>query len=204
MWEYFSQGGPVMWPLLLASVLTISLSFDRFYHLWRARGDGRGLMDRVRTVMQSGDSQAAVDICRKGHGPAAAMLCAGLEAVRGGDKAFERAVAETGNRELFRLERHLDTLSFVANAAPLLGLLGTVMGLVRIFNVFARQASPDTMALAGGIGEVLTATATGLMIAVVATVAHHFFSRQVDEIMAEAENLTYDLAGMAGLRDHAA
>jgi biopolymer transport protein ExbB len=175
MLEFFFKGGAVMYPLLLCSVLTVAYGMERGYHYLRA-GRGGGSVDRVRSLAGRGEFDEALALAEGTPGPVAAVLAEALRN-RGRDAAaLEESVSLKGSIELRRLTRNLHVLELTGRMSPLLGLLGTVLGMVEAFKrVASAQGSVDPSLLAGGIWEALITTVAGLCVAIPALVMHHFF-----------------------------
>jgi biopolymer transport protein ExbB len=185
--EMLKTGGVFMWPLLVIPFIVLALfSYKLFYVLGRRAGGSK----------QYGEAQDNLAVNPSGVAPIAAkrpknlvlkVIAAAAEA-RGKDrKGAEKDVQEVLLHEVPRLERHLTTLSVLAAAAPLLGLLGTVSGLISMFQVITQHGVNDPKLLAGGIGEALIATETGLLIAIPTLLGHNWLANRVDRIVADAE-----------------
>lgn len=179
MTEFFYKGGPLMYPLLLGSVLTAAVTLERLYHYLRA-APGGDLASRVAALLRAGDADGALAAARGAPGPLAAVLAEALS-LRGADKTqLEEAVSLRGSRELARLSARLHVLELTGRMAPLVGLLGTVLGMLEAFQtVSALKGAVDPSLLAGGIWAALITTVAGLCVAIPALVAHHLFSDKV-------------------------
>lgn len=200
MLAFLAKGGPVMILLLGLSVISLAFGLERFYHLNRARKENSILMKRLQKALAADDLRAAIQICASFGGPVAAVLKGGLDAYESGIKNVERGMAEAQRLEFSRLEKHLDILALAANLAPLLGLLGTVTGMIDTFAVFSAQGAKQPMLLARGISEALITTASGLVIAIVNMAIHHHLTKRVDELVLESESYGVQLQDLLAER----
>jgi len=175
MLSLFAHGGPVMWAILAVSVGAATVAIERAIFFARLRGDRR-TGDAFRVACASGDFARAETACAGFRGPAGGALREALAARGWGLPAVEDAFNSELERARESLERHLGGLSVAARGAPLLGLLGTVTGMMRAFmRVEAAGGEVEVAALAGGIWEALLTTAFGLVVAVPALFAWHYF-----------------------------
>jgi biopolymer transport protein ExbB len=187
-YEILKSGGPVMIPLLGVGLLALLVSLERFVTLMaKSAGSGREVA-AILELCKKGDFQEAARRADAGRGLGLRALSAGL-AARGKDPAkAEEAVQQAVLRELVALERFLPLLSVLAGIAPMLGLLGTVTGMIKTFDVIRLFGGGDPGIMAGGISEALVATATGLVIAIPILLVHSFVSGRVDRILAETQS----------------
>ncbi len=179
MLEFFSKGGILMYPLLLGSVLTIAYGIERLYHYVQARHHDAFLPGLRRLVAEQKFGNALV-LAESTPGPVAAIAAEALRRRGFPLAAVEEAVSLRGAQELERMNENLHILELVGRMAPLVGLLGTVLGMVNAFRtVAASQGAVDPSLLAGGIWEALITTVAGLFVAIPALVFHHFFEDRV-------------------------
>lgn len=177
--EAFQRGGPVMYLLLLCSLSVAAIAIDRFLFYRRAQAGSKELLERMAAVRGndflalSGEANDSVT---------AFLLKAGVKAAQGnGDVIL--AVESAYSEAAMELRARLNYLSMIVTMAPLLGLLGTIFGMIESFNVFSLSAE-EPLAITGGIGEALTATAFGLCVAIFALVVHTVFAQRLDHILA--------------------
>lgn len=179
MLEFFLKGGVLMYPLLLCSVLTVAYGIERSWHYFRAARDG-GAPERVHELIERGEYDEAQQLAAATPGPVAAVLAEGLRHRNIDAAMIEEAISLKGSGELRRLCKHLHILELVGRVAPLVGLLGTVLGMVEAFRqVSTARGAVDPSLLAGGIWEALITTVAGLFVAIPAMVLHHFFEDRV-------------------------
>jgi biopolymer transport protein ExbB len=176
----FERGGVLMYPLLLLSIVALWIFLERLYHLRRANSRPESLFDEVNTLLLRGERKRALHRAREGAGPVAAVFAAVLQQPSGEKADLEELAAMQGRKELKRLTRRLPLLSLIAGIAPLIGLLGTVLGLVKAFQkVATAQGVVNPSLLADGIWEALLTTVAGLMIAIPAALFHHYLDQKV-------------------------
>lgn len=187
----FSDGGLMMYPLVLCSMISVGVMIAKFFTLRIAhRGTHRVLVDVDELVLR-GDVVGAIEVCRNTPGPASAILLAGLRRIQGkklNEGELESAVSTVGTIELSFLERGLVILATIANVAPLMGFLGTVYGMVMAFAAIEAAGTVDPATVAGGIKVALLTTAAGLVIAVPVNIAYNFFVTRIDQLVADMEH----------------
>ncbi len=185
--SFLARGGPVMVPLLLVAALALALIFERLYSLRReSRGATRFANEIVDTYRTKGLAQALA-LAKGGRGALARVMKAGLEKVGAPVDIFEESLHEAALAQLPRLERYLSTIAVLATVAPLMGLLGTVTGMISAFDTITAFGASDPRLLSGGISEALITTETGLIIAIPVLLVHGFLSAKVDRITADIE-----------------
>ncbi len=187
LWRYFQQGGPVMWPLLICSVLGLVFIIERTITYVRVKGDTAEIFSRVREALLGGDLRQAVEVTDSYTNPVAATLKAGLLRYGRSSEEIERAMQVVALHELSRLERNLWILATVATIAPLFGFLGTVTGMINSFEALAEVGLGNPKAVASGISEALITTAAGLMIALPVQYAFNHFTSRVNHYTLDME-----------------
>ncbi len=189
MLEFFLKGGPLMWPILLCSVTAVAIILERFCYLRKARTNISNLSSRVKSLLNEGNADAALKMCETASGPIAHILAIGIH-VRKRDLAEkERIIARAGSRIVRELDKNLMGLAIIGNITPLLGLLGTVTGMIKAFmKIQELGGGVDASVLAGGIWEALITTAAGLSVAIPAFVAYHYFEGRADSIAGQMKD----------------
>ncbi|NLY55587.1 MAG: MotA/TolQ/ExbB proton channel family protein [Firmicutes bacterium] len=201
MIELFNKGGILMYPLLLCSVLALAVIIERIYYFIIIRDDLDEVMDRVESSLKQGRVLEAMQVARRARGPVATVLAAAIAHKGEPRQVIEDYVKRAGNVELYKLERGLPLLETVIMVSPLLGLLGTVLGIMQSFNVMgALRGVNDPAVLAPGIAEALITTAAGLSIAIPASMMHAFFVRKVDKYVLEMNNRAVDIVNLLSER----
>lgn len=181
---YFHKGGLVMWPLLACSITVIAIAIERFIY-YKSVDSGAVFASRYSAAVRSGDFAVATELARKGSGQCAQML-ADVAAIAGG-KAEKSAFLESrAGIFMATLRDKLDYLGIIVTMSPLLGLLGTIVGMIGAFSIFNVEAGAP-MAITGGIGEALIATATGLCVAILSLCAHSYFAHRMDNMITDME-----------------
>jgi biopolymer transport protein ExbB len=200
MLDLIQKGGPMMYLIILSSMLALAVVLERLYHLRRARIDANHFMDGIIAVLRRNRIIEAIEMCNRTPGPVAHIIKAGILKHDRSKPEIKEAVEEAAGLEIPRLEKHLPILATIAHIAPLLGLLGTVTGMIKAFQVI--QAKALAMApvnpgdLAGGIWESLLATVAGIAVAVPAYVAYNYLVSQVDSFVYDMERSATDLVNI--------
>lgn len=195
--HFIRGGGFVMYPLLLISLIAISVIIERSIIFAQAGKRMPSLLPEVLRLCATGHQKHALEICEAGSGPLAASLATVLRHGALHVLELERLVEEVAQEYFTRLERLLPLLDTATTVSPLLGLLGTITGMIGTFNAIAAQhGQGNTDAILAGVGEALYATATGLMIAVICFVAYNYFTSRLHVIVSEAEQGATKLMNM--------
>jgi biopolymer transport protein ExbB len=190
--QLFHDGGFMMYPLLLASLLGLGVIIAKLYVLTIAHRQTRNVLSEVSELARERRLDEAVAVAERTPGPVAAILLSGLNQLRnrpvGG--GVEQAMASTGKIELGFLERGLVVLATVATVAPLMGFLGTVWGMIEAFAAIELAGQVEATLVASGIKIALITTATGLMIAIPINIAYNYFVSRIDHLIMEMEEGT--------------
>lgn len=210
--EFLLKGGPVMWPLFACAIFSVAVMIERFISIGNAAKNNEGLTEKVRELLGQGRVAEAQKLCEDTPGPIPALLANGIRNRDLDSDSIERAMEELALRETPLLYRRLGILDTIITVAPLLGLLGTVTGMIRSFHVVGSAAGLNNPnAITGGVAEALIATATGLAIAIVTLVGYNYLTEKVKEIIADMEvratqlmNILAGLRGGEGRRNEAA
>ena len=187
------SGGVVLLAIVLLSIYAVYLFLVRFAKLSRERLDGDVLMTRVNAAVRDRDLELALDACEQHGGPIARTLHAALLRLPYGRQAVEAAFQDAALQEEQRLTRGLRPLATIAQVAPLMGLLGTVTGMIIAFGEISAAGTGNPALLAGGIGQALVTTAAGLIVAIPTLVGQSFLSSRVDMILLEIDRRREEL-----------
>jgi biopolymer transport protein ExbB len=204
MWDMLQKGGPIMYLILLSSALAFGVVIERVYHLNKARIDAQKFMDAITAILKRNKIIEAIEMCNNTPGPVAHIVKAGILKHDRSRPEIKEAVEEAAQLEIPRLERHLPVLATIAYIAPLLGLLGTVTGMIKSFQVIQQKAllmvpvNPGD--LAGGIWESLLATLAGLSVAIPTYVVYNYLVSQVDSFVYDMERSATDLVNLLSSR----
>ncbi|MCH8841653.1 MAG: MotA/TolQ/ExbB proton channel family protein [SAR324 cluster bacterium] len=186
--DLVSKGGPLMYPLLLISFLGVAIVVERLLHQYRVRERPGDVFNRVSAMIRQGQAGEALDFCQVSRGALARTLGAGLTQFHKERWRLEEILAVAGQEQLAHLERFLRPLEVMAAIAPLLGLLGTVTGMMQAFRRVAEvEGTVSPSLLAGGIWEALLTTATGLTVAIPLLIFLHVFDRKREKTAVELE-----------------
>jgi biopolymer transport protein ExbB len=191
--KLFISGGNFMWWLLAIAIIGLVFIIERAITLSRAKVNTRKLIGTVITTLRTEGVQAAAEECQKWRGPIAAILYSGLQKADRGDEAVEKAIGTAGVIEMSFLERGLVWVSSVTTVAPLVGFLGTVSGMINAFEAIAQADQVNAKLVASGISEALITTATGLTIAIPATLGYNYFVSVIDRFTIEMEEAAMEL-----------
>lgn len=185
-----------MVPILLCSVVAAAISVERLWSLQRNRILPKNLLAQTwNTVKQEDFDQQKTRDLRVGS-PLGYVLAAGIANARRGREIMKEAMDEATTQVSHDLERYLTALGIIASIAPLLGLLGTVVGMIDVFNSLMLEGAGNANVLAGGISTALITTAAGLSVAIPALMFHRFFLRRVDEMVVDVEQESSKLVEM--------
>jgi biopolymer transport protein ExbB len=187
MWSYFDKGGPIMWPLLLLSVLGVTVAVWRWMALRAATQNIGPFLSSLRERLLAGDVDGAIQACDQHPGPVSNIVRAGLVKFGRSKDEVELSLQDASAHELATLERGLPVLATVAMIAPLLGFLGTVTGMINSFDALAAVGLNNPAAVASGISEALITTAAGLMIAIPIQMAYNYLVARVNGLVRDME-----------------
>lgn len=191
--ELLQQGGIVMYPLLLCSVVSLAIVIEKLITLRRKRVIVPEVERVVSALTSAEDVSLAQTVCRQHSGPYAAIMQVGLQNHQMQATALKEELANHGRRQVRSLERGLGVLETVAAVSPILGLLGTVVGMIKVFKIISIQGVGEASALSGGISEALITTAAGLTVAIPALVFYNYFSLKAENLVHEIEDHAGDL-----------
>jgi biopolymer transport protein ExbB len=181
--ELVFAGGWMMIPLMLASVLAVAISIERFWTLRSSKIAPEHLLAQVWLWIKNEELDAAHLKQLKQGSHLGSILAAGLANSKHGRDITKEAIEQAASKAVHEMERFLSALGTIAAVTPLMGLLGTVLGMISVFNEIMAQGTGNAGALAGGISEALITTAAGMIIAIPSLVFYRIFERRIDEIV---------------------
>ena len=187
-WMGALRTSPVLWVILFCSVLTLGFALERTMYFWKRRGNADGALASAMVAVRSGNMEEAVRALGAEPSPVGPV---GVTLLRHADaeaEAAEERLQIALSEERLKLERNLGFLGTMGNTAPLIGLLGTVWGIMRAFHDMARTGSAGPSVVAAGIAEALLTTAAGLLVAVPAVMLYNHFVRRMGVMLTTAEN----------------
>lgn len=194
VWDFVIKGGPVMIPIIACSLIALAVFAERMIALRKRGIIPRNVSDGVVERYREGGKPAALALLRDRNSPTSRVLQAAIKRIGESTEAMERHVQEAGEREAFHLRKRLRVLAVIGGIAPLLGLLGTIFGMINAFQTVA--ISPDALGktelLAEGIYQAMITTAAGLIVAIPVVIAHHWLSARIDGLVMEIDRVTVD------------
>ena len=187
MAEIVRSGGWLMLPILLCSIVAIAIVIERFWTLSATRISPKYVVAQVWTWLKNNQLDSTKLRELRLSSPLGQILAAGLLSSKNGRTAMNESIEQTAAQVVHDMERYLNTLGTIAAITPLLGLLGTVVGMIRVFSEIMLQGTGNANALAGGISEALITTAAGLTVAIPTYMFHRHFTRKVDSLVLSLE-----------------
>jgi biopolymer transport protein ExbB len=195
--RFMFQGGPIMIPIAACAIIAFAVAVERFFTLRRARINTREFMATIRTVLKQNKVAEAIRVCERTPGPIARILRAGMLKHGRRKQDIREAIEDAGQLEIPRLERYLGVLATVASISPLLGLLGTVSGMIKAFaQIQAKMGVVNPSDLAEGIGNALITTAAGLVVAIPTLVLYNYYVAKVDNMILDMEVSSSELVDL--------
>ena len=200
MWEFIVKGGPLMALIILCSVIAFAVFIERIWHLRRAKIDTDRFVKSILELIKHNKIMEAIDKCNNTPGPIAHIMKVGILKHDRTREEIKESIQDAGVHEVPRLEKNLGVLATIAHISPLLGLLGTVTGMVKAFQVIEQKAvsmmpvNPGD--LAGGIWESLITTVAGLTVAIPTYVVYNYLVNKVDGFVLEIEKSATELVNM--------
>ena len=186
--KLFREGGPVMWPLLIFSILGLVFIIERFIALRQAKINVNEFLAKIRKALIVNRSiKDAIKVCEDYRGPVPSIMKAGLLKYGEPKEDVEKTIENAALFEMGRLERNLVWLATIANVSPLLGFFGTVAGMIKSFDALAEAGLSNPGLVAAGISEALITTAAGLAVAIPAQLAYNFFMSKINKFVRDIE-----------------
>ncbi len=204
-WELFQQGGLIMYPLTVCSVLALAFTLERALSLRRKRIIRPEIVGVIENIQGAEDVGLALSVCHQYEGPFSRVIRAGLDNRHLPLDEIRESILDQGRQEMGALQKGLVVLETVASVSPLLGLLGTVLGMIKVFEEISEVGVGQGSLLAGGIAEAILTTAAGLFIAIPALVFYNYFSSKAESLILEIEKYSNALLKkLRGFQDGAA
>jgi len=187
MYDFVVKGGVLMIPIALCSIIALAIFLERLWSLRRSRVIPRDFLIEIEDLIRREKIPEAITRCRKDASSMANIILAGIRNFGKRREIVKESIEEIGRREAATLERYINVVGTIAAIAPLLGLLGTVVGMIKAFNVISIQGVGNPSSLAGGISEALITTAAGLVVAIPTFVLYRFLANKADALIVEME-----------------
>ncbi|MEK7866053.1 MAG: MotA/TolQ/ExbB proton channel family protein [Planctomycetota bacterium] len=185
LWDLLLAGGFVGWLIMGLSVAGLALIIEHVLSIRRETLCPPGLVKDLKNLLQEDNVEGALALCKGDKGFLAAVMGAALEKASGGPEEMKAAMAEVGEEEAFKLNMKISYLSLIGNVAPMLGLLGTVTGMIKSFGIIERESNPTPALLAKGVYEALVTTAQGLFVAIPILAVYFFYKNRVTKLVIE-------------------
>ncbi|MBN2333490.1 MAG: MotA/TolQ/ExbB proton channel family protein [Deltaproteobacteria bacterium] len=193
MYQFVIKGGVLMYPILICSVLSVAILLERIWALRRSKIIPNGFIIEIGDLLKRQKLEESMTLCRLSNTPISRILLTGIKNFGKQRELVKEAVEEVGRMEAAALERFLTTLGTIAGIAPLLGLLGTVTGMIKAFTVISQSGVGNPQLLAGGISEALITTAAGLTVAIPSFVFYKYLRSRVDKMILRMERISIDI-----------
>jgi biopolymer transport protein ExbB len=187
MWEIIKAGGPVMWPIIFCSIAAVAIILERLWSLQDSRVIPPHLAEKVWKLVESHSLTDKHVVALAQNSPLGRILAAGVANRHRTRDIIKESIEDAGRHVVHELDRFLNMLGTIAAVSPLLGLLGTVVGIISAFNAITSQGVGDPRALSGGIGQALIATAAGLCVAIPALMGYRYLRGRVERLVVEME-----------------
>ena len=196
-WQIFVAGGPIMWPILLCSIFAVAIFFEKIFYLNKTTVDVQVFLGKILEKIKRHEIKDALEICDSTKSPTANILKAGILKYDRPKDQIIQGIEDAFQYEIPRLKKNLPALITLANIAPLLGLLGTALGLAACFQAIQAKSQAYQVVLlgdlAGGIWQALLATIAGLVVAIPAFLGYNYLAARVNNFISETERASTEL-----------
>jgi biopolymer transport protein ExbB len=196
MMEIFDKGGPLLYVIAACSVLAVGIFLERLWVFFQLHREFEGLASEIGSLVEKGKRDEAEAACLRSRNPLAEVFLAALKAYGKPRDQIKQEAEEAGSRQTIFINRYLGLLNTIATLSPLLGLLGTVLGMIQAFNVIATQGVGTPATLGGGISQALLTTAAGLSVAIPVILLHRYLSSRAALIILEMEDRSLRLVNL--------
>ncbi len=187
MFDYFTKGGLFMIPILCCSVLSLAVFFEKLWTLQKKKVIPHAFLVDIEHLLRAEKIDEAILLCTETNAPISRILLNGLKYFGKKRESIKEIVEEVGKREAAYLDKYVETLATIASISTLLGLLGTIAGMIKIFGVISHQTVVNPALLAGGISEALYTTSAGLSVAIPTIIFYRYISARSDALILEME-----------------
>lgn len=193
LWDLALKGGPIMIPIAICSIIAVYIIFERYFAIRKSSKDDPNFMNNIRDFISNGNIDAARSLCRNTESPIARMIEKGVSRIGKPLSDIEKAVENIGNIEVVKMEKGLSLLATVAGAAPMLGFLGTVTGMIKAFyNMSKAGKTIDISLLSGGMYEAMVTTVAGLIVGIFALVSYNLLAAMVETVVFKMETTSIE------------
>ena len=195
--EYFIKGGPAyMAPILLCLIIGLAVAIERIIYLTMSTTNTKKLLENIEDALKNGGTEAAKEVCRNTAGPVASIFYQGLDRVDEGIDIVEKSVVSYGGVQMGLLEKNVSWISLFISIAPMLGFMGTVIGMIQAFEKISLAGGLDASLIAGDIQVALLTTVFGLIVAMILQVFYNYIVAKVDSIVNDMEDASISLVDL--------
>lgn len=187
IYDFYMKGGVFMHPILLCSIISLAIFMERLWSLRRKKVIPESILPKIEKLVREEKLSEAIGFCKLDNSSLSRVLLVGLKNAGTKREHLKEVIEEVGSREATYLERYIEALATIASISTLLGLLGTISGMIKIFSVISREVIVNPTTLAGGIAEALNTTAFGLVVAIPSTVFYKYLIGKVETMIVEME-----------------
>jgi len=187
LWEMASKGGPILIPIGILSILAVYIFFERLLVISKASKLDANFMNQIKQHVNSGNIEAARNLCRSTQNPSARMIEKGLMRLGKPVREIEAAIENTGKLEVYKLEKNLGFLGTIAGIAPMFGFLGTIFGVIKIFYQISLQNSLEIDTISGGLYVKMISSGSGLLVGMIAYAGYHYLVQLIDRVINKME-----------------
>ena len=192
--DRFIEGGPAyMAPILLCLIIGLAVAIERIIYLTMATTNTKKLLEKVEDALKNGGPEAAKEVCRNVSGPVASIFYQGLERIDDGVDMVEKSVVAYGGVQMGQLEKNISWISLFIAIAPMLGFMGTVIGMIQAFDKISQAGGLDASLIAGDIQVALLTTVFGLIVAMILQVFYNYIIAKVDSVVNDMEDASISL-----------
>lgn len=192
VWELVMDGGWAMIPLAILSIFTIYIFVERYLSINKALKDEKGFMVKVKEYLMEGKVDAARDLCAQTNNPAARMVEKGISRIGKPMRDIVSSIENVGKLEIYNLEKRMGLLATAAGAAPMIGFLGTTLGMIKTFHAMKFEATIEIKTIAPGIMEAMVTTVAGLVVGIIAYMCYNYLVAKVDKVIHTMEGASID------------
>lgn len=194
LFSIFLKGGILMWPILLISVIAVKIIVERYLVIRKSKSNIPAFLVKLRYFLKKRDIPGAINFCNQEKSSVSNIVKKGLKKLNLGNERVKEAIESAGKQEIVKLEKGLSLLATISGAAPLLGFLGTVTGMIAAFRkIEDLQGNTNPSDLAGGIWEALLTTAFGLIVGIIATTFYNLLVEKVNSLVLDLEVVSNDI-----------
>jgi biopolymer transport protein ExbB len=201
MLSFITKGGVFMYPIIACSILSLAIFLEKLWSLRRKKNVPLDFLQEIEQLLQENNSAKALSLCNTNLSSIARIFSAGIKHYGKKREVIKERVEEVGRREASLLERYIDALATIASVSTLLGLLGTIAGMIKIFSVISSQSVVNPSTLAGGISEALYTTAAGLTVAIPTLIFYRYVSSKSRELVLEMEECSTQVVELIQEKD---